>query len=72
MPHAHIRTRKKLEPQNDKAPSSRVDTNEQHIRDVQAPDSDANSVLQVEVPPWAESYEVSTTEIDGLPSLLTW
>ncbi|KAF9466003.1 hypothetical protein BDZ94DRAFT_1252774 [Collybia nuda] len=58
------RIRKKLEPQNDTAPSSRVDTNDQNIRDVQAPDIDTTSLHQVEVPPWAESYEISATEME--------
>jgi hypothetical protein len=42
-----------------------VDANEQHDRDVQAPAIDTTPVNQVEVPPWAESYEISATEIDG-------
>ena len=58
----HFR-RKKLEPQNEE-PSSRVDGVEQ-IRDVKQPDPDAQSVFQVEVPPWAESYEISATDVDG-------
>ncbi|KAG5645386.1 hypothetical protein DXG03_006339 [Asterophora parasitica] len=58
------RIRKKLEPQNDKAPSSRVDANDENIRDIQAPDIDTTSLHQVEVPPWAETYEISATEMD--------
>ncbi|KAF5370942.1 hypothetical protein D9615_009793 [Tricholomella constricta] len=58
------RIRKKLEPQNDKAPNSRVDTNDENIRHVQAPDIDTTSMHQVEVPPWAETYEISATEMD--------
>ncbi|KAF8233255.1 beach-domain-containing protein [Tricholoma matsutake] len=58
------RIRKKLEPQNDKFPSSRVDANEQHDRDVQVPATDTTPVNQVEVPPWAESYEISASEMD--------
>jgi hypothetical protein len=57
--------RKKLEPQNVKAPSSRVDANEQHDRDLQVPAVDTTPVNQVEVPPWAESYEISSNEMDG-------
>jgi hypothetical protein len=57
--------RKKLEPQSVKAPSSRVDANEQHDRDIQVPAIDTTPVNQVEVPPWAESYEISSNEMDG-------
>jgi hypothetical protein len=34
-------------------------------RDVQAVEGDAQDVLQAEAPPWAESYELSSTDIDG-------
>ncbi|KAF8882140.1 hypothetical protein BD779DRAFT_1544178 [Infundibulicybe gibba] len=50
------RIRKKLEPQNEKPPI---------YRNVQLPDSEANSVMHLEVPPWAESYEISSTEFEG-------
>lgn len=56
------RVRKKMEPQSEK-PSSRVDGTEP-VRVVRPPDSETNSVLQLEVPPWNESYEISSTEID--------
>lgn len=54
---------KKLEPQHEE-PSSRVDAVEQ-IRDVDQPEADTQSVFQVEVPPWAESYEISATDVEG-------
>ncbi|KAG6916308.1 hypothetical protein DXG01_007465 [Tephrocybe rancida] len=57
------RIRKKLEPQSEKTPSSRVDTKDENIRDIEVPDVDISGP-QVEVPPWAESYEISATEID--------
>lgn len=63
--------RKKLEPQNDKSLSTRVDSDEQHIRAVQVPEADTQSVLQVEMPPWAESYEISSTEMDGVLPLFS-
>jgi len=56
---------KKLEPQNDNSPSSRVDALEEVTRGVNPPDVETASVLQVEVPPWAESYEIAATEMDG-------
>lgn len=56
--------RKKLEPQNE-VPSSRVDGAE-HIRDVQEPEADSQSVFQVEVPPWAENYDVSSIDAEGV------
>jgi hypothetical protein len=37
----------------------------EQIRDVKQPDADAQSVFQVEVPPWAESYEISATDANG-------
>jgi hypothetical protein len=62
---APLSCRKRLEPQNDKTTSTRVDANEQHDRDVQAPAIDVTPVNQVEVPPWADSYEISASEMDG-------
>ncbi|KAJ7130393.1 beach-domain-containing protein [Mycena epipterygia] len=58
------RVRKKLEPMNDKSLAIRVDTSDQSIRNVEAPEADSQSVVQVEVPPWAESYEISATDMD--------
>jgi hypothetical protein len=40
-----------------------VDGNE-NVRDIE-PDSDMQSLVQVEIPPWAESYEISVTEVEG-------
>ncbi|KAG6865428.1 hypothetical protein C0991_002666 [Blastosporella zonata] len=58
------RIRKKLESQNEKTPSSRVDIKDENIRDIEEPEADTAPWQQVEVPPWAESYEISATEID--------
>ncbi|KAG6889353.1 hypothetical protein C0992_005581 [Termitomyces sp. T32_za158] len=59
------RTRKRLEPQSEKPPSPRVDYNDESIREIEVPDIDVSaSQQQVEVPPWAESCEISTIEID--------
>ncbi|KAG6816009.1 hypothetical protein H0H87_009501 [Tephrocybe sp. NHM501043] len=58
------RIRKKLETQSEKTPSSRVDATDENIRDIEVPDVDTTPGQQVEVPPWAESYEISATEID--------
>ncbi|KAF8184760.1 hypothetical protein BJ912DRAFT_973913 [Pholiota molesta] len=63
------RIRKKLEPQNDHSPSSRVDGLDEVTRDVNPPESDTASTMQVEVPPWAESYEISATEMDDRQQL---
>lgn len=64
-----IVSRKKLEPESDKSVSSRVEPmQQQDTRVVEAPQSDANSVLQMEVPPWNEAYEISSTDIDGMSS----
>lgn len=56
--------RKRLEHDDDKLPSSKVDPN-QGIGDVQDLDVDARSIMQIEVPPWSESYELSSTDGDG-------
>ncbi|KAJ2916640.1 hypothetical protein MD484_g3777, partial [Candolleomyces efflorescens] len=58
------RIRMKLEPQDDKPAPSRVDTLAELVRDVHPPDSDTLSVHQTEVPPWADSYEISSTEME--------
>ncbi|KAL4258196.1 Beach-domain-containing protein [Pleurotus pulmonarius] len=57
------RIRKKMEPQDDKTWSSRLESYD-HLRDVTMPESETSSQLQVEVPPWAESYEISATEME--------
>ncbi|KAF7329558.1 hypothetical protein MKEN_00218700 [Mycena kentingensis (nom. inval.)] len=58
------RVRKRLEPMNDQSLAIRVDTSDQNIRNVEAPETDAQSINQVEAPPWAESYEISSTDMD--------
>ena len=55
---------KKLEPQNENSPSSRVDALDEVIRDVRPPEVETPGI-QIEVPPWAESYEIAATDIDG-------
>ncbi|KAI0360774.1 beach-domain-containing protein [Trametes cingulata] len=57
------RVRKRLEHDEDKLPSSKVDPNQQ-IGDVQELDVDTRSITQIEVPPWSESYELSSTDVD--------
>lgn len=37
-----------------------------HQSNIREPDSEAQSMLQPEVPPWAESYEISSTDADGM------
>ncbi|KAJ6464029.1 beach-domain-containing protein [Mycena sanguinolenta] len=58
------RVRNKLEPMDDKSLAIRVDSSDQSIRNVEAPEADSQSIVQVEVPPWAESYEISATDMD--------
>ena len=55
--------RKKLEHDQEKMPSSKVD--QLQIGDVQSLDVDTQSIMQIEVPPWSESYDLSSTEVDG-------
>ena len=62
MPCLTIR-RKKLEHDQEKMPSSKVD--QLQIGDVQSLDVDTQSIMQIEVPPWSESYGLSSTEVDG-------
>jgi hypothetical protein len=59
-----FRVRKKLEPEHVKILLNSRVANEA-IRDVEEPDGETQSVVQVEVPPWAEGYEFSTTEVEG-------
>jgi len=55
--------RKKLEPEQVKILSVKV--SEETARNVDEPDEDIQSVVQLEVPPWAESYEITSTGVDG-------
>jgi len=59
-----FRVRKKLEPEHVKILLNSRVTNEA-IRDVEEPDGETQSVVQVEIPPWAEGYEFSATEVEG-------
>jgi len=59
-----ILLRKKLEPQDEKTPNSRVDPDDK-TREMEEPEVDALSVLQQEAPPWVESYEITSTDMDG-------
>jgi hypothetical protein len=54
---------KKLEPEQVNVLSIKV--NEEVSRDIEEPDLDTQSIVQVEVPPWAESYEFSSMGIEG-------
>jgi len=62
------RFRMKLEPQDDKPVHSRVEALDEPVRDVNPPDPDTLSVHQAEVPPWADGYEISSTDMEGLVS----
>jgi len=59
----YISFRKKLEPQDEILINSRVDVFEEE-RPIE-PDTDSDSVVHVEQPPWAEAYEITTTEVEG-------
>jgi hypothetical protein len=41
-----------------------VDALDEAIRDVRPPEAETPDI-QIEVPPWAESYEISATDVDG-------
>ena len=51
-----------MEPENDKSLSSRIEIDKTGIREVEVPDTDNASIHQVEVPPWNEAYEISSTD----------
>jgi len=44
--------------------SSKVDESA-HLRAIELPQPDDQPSLRAEVPPWAESYEISSTDVDG-------
>jgi hypothetical protein len=44
--------------------SSKVDESN-HLRAIELPQPDDHSSFRVEVPPWSESYEISSTDVDG-------
>jgi hypothetical protein len=41
-----------------------VDARDEVIRDVRSPEVDTQG-FQIEVSPWAESYDISATDMDG-------
>ncbi|KAI0261217.1 beach-domain-containing protein [Gloeopeniophorella convolvens] len=57
------RVRKKLESSLATPSSSKVDEGT-HLRGIELPQPDEPSSFRVEVPPWAESYEISSTDAD--------
>ena len=50
--------------------SSKVDGGT-HLRAIELPQPDDLSSFRSEAPPWAESYEISSTEVDGNADVLT-
>ena len=56
--------RKKMEPDHEMAVNSKVDSKRKQER-ISAPESEAQSFLQPEIPPWSDSYEFSSTDGDG-------
>lgn len=64
------RNRKKMEPDHEMAVSSKVDSKRKQDR-ITAPESEATSFLQPEVPPWSDTYEISSTGSDGEHCSLT-
>ena len=49
--------------------SSKVDGGS-HLRAIELPQPDDLSSFRSEAPPWAESYEISSTEVDGNADVL--
>ncbi|KAG8759860.1 hypothetical protein FRC14_004821 [Serendipita sp. 396] len=58
-----FRVRKKLELEHAKIPLH-VRVQESDSREVHQPEDEAQSVVQLEVPPWEESYEFAATEVE--------
>jgi hypothetical protein len=48
--------------------SSKVDEDTQ-LRTIELPQPEDQSSLRMEVPPWAESYEISSTDVEGNASV---
>ena len=57
--------RKKLEPTFDHITNFKVDQT-RHSGEAGDVEPDVQSVINVEVPPWAESYELTSTETEGM------
>ncbi|KAI0067044.1 beach-domain-containing protein [Artomyces pyxidatus] len=57
------RVRKRLESATAEPVSSKVDE-AARLRGIELPVADEQSVFRVEVPPWAEAYEISSTDAD--------
>lgn len=58
-----FRVRKKLELEHVKVPiTARIQESES--REVREPDEETRSVVQLEIPPWEESYEFAATEVE--------
>ncbi|KAF9267665.1 beach-domain-containing protein [Marasmius fiardii PR-910] len=57
------RVRKKMEPAYNETLSTGIEQ-QQITRKIELPETDDASVVHSEVPPWAESYEISSTEIE--------
>ena len=57
--------RKKLEPTFDHIINSKIDPT-RHSGEAGDVEPDVQSVINIEVPPWAESYELTSTETEGM------
>lgn len=60
--------RKRLESVGEEHEISKIDESTSY-RTVEMPTAEENLGMRMEVPPWAEAYEVSTTDADGKLSL---
>ncbi len=56
---------KKLESEDDQNVNFKIDEID-GLRNIEDPVADDQS-FHVEVPPWAESYEISSTDAEGVP-----
>lgn len=54
----------KLRPKHDQIISSKVEITS-HVNAIEDEADDAQPSSQIQLPPWAEAYEISSTDMDG-------
>ena len=67
----HLKARKKLEPELEKAILSQIDRRLHNVK-IQEPSVDTQSVMQSATPPWAESYEISSSGEGRIHFIQSW
>jgi hypothetical protein len=57
--------RKKLQMEHGRLGREADDELPHFSREVREPEDDDSSIVHIEVPPWAESYEITSTTVEG-------